>query len=107
MEKWLGRNSKFSDNVYRPIYVTYIKKYDIYLSDDIDTLYADTSKVAEGVECTNSTGVNVAINKKLSEAKKLDIGDIININGQELIVDDIFNDDINSSSGITPDANSG
>ena len=46
------------------------------------------------------TDNNVAINKKLSEAKKLDIGDIININGQELIVDDIFNDDINSSSGI-------
>lgn len=42
----------------------YNEKYDIYLSDDIDTLYADTSKVAEGVECTNSTGVNVAINKK-------------------------------------------
>lgn len=40
------------------------EKYDIYLSDDLDTLYSADSKVAEGVECTYSRGANVSINKK-------------------------------------------
>ena len=42
----------------------YNEKYDIYLSNDLDTLYNAESKVAEGVECTYSRGINVAINKK-------------------------------------------
>lgn len=40
---------------------SYNEKYDIYASDDLETLYSSSSKIVEGVECTYSTGANVAV----------------------------------------------
>ena len=38
--------------------------YDIYASDNIETLYDKASRIAEGVECRNYTGANVKVSVK-------------------------------------------
>lgn len=38
--------------------------YDIYASDNIETLYDEASRIAEGVECKNYTGANVKVSVK-------------------------------------------
>ena len=38
--------------------------YDIYASDNIETLYDEASRIAEGVECRNYTGANVKVSVK-------------------------------------------
>ena len=38
--------------------------YDIYASDNIETLYDNASRIAEGVECRNYTGANVKVSVK-------------------------------------------
>lgn len=39
----------------------YNEKYDVYASDDLETLYSAESKIAADVDCTYSTGANVAV----------------------------------------------
>ena len=41
----------------------YNEKYDIYVSDTLDTLYSESSRVAADVECNDAAGARVAVNK--------------------------------------------
>lgn len=44
--------------------LNYDEVYDIYASDNIETLYDKASRIAEGVECRNYTGANVKVSVK-------------------------------------------
>ena len=42
----------------------YNEIYDVYASDNIETLYDEASRIAEGVECKNYAGANVKVSVK-------------------------------------------
>ena len=42
----------------------YDEVYDVYASDNIETLYDEASRIAEGVECKNYTGANIKVSVK-------------------------------------------